>query len=153
MFQEICSKVWKIYHSSDKKTFSQRFRRFKDWAVENLPDTTALDKIQKAYGRSAEYQIAYDHIDSHRTSNMCDRLMRTMDRSLFDRQMFHGKLKSSTEIMRSWAIYQNYYPFCMRKLKSSGSLYCRAGELNGFQYSDKWLHNLIVSSSMNGYRQ
>jgi hypothetical protein len=150
---EIYSKIWKVYHSPNKRTFSQRLRRLKNWAVENLPNTTALEKIEKTYERSTKYQIAYDHPDCHRTSNMCDRLMRTMDRSLFVQQMFHGTLASSTEMIRSWAIYQNYYPFCMKKLKVSGSLYCRAGELNGFHYSDNWLHNLVVASSMNGYRQ
>ena len=33
----------------------------------------------------------------------------------------------------------------MRKL-------CRRNDLNGFQYHDNWLHNLLIASSMNGRR-
>ena len=64
-----------------------------------------------------------------------------------------GKLSSSNDAVRSWAILRNYYPYCLRKTKSKQTFSCAASELNGFKYSDNWLVNLVAASSMNGYRQ
>jgi hypothetical protein len=153
LFNIICAKVWDVYQSKDKKTFSQRLRRFNNWAKEKLTGTTALDKITKAYNRSKEYQLAYDHPDCHRTSNMCDRLMKFLDRLLFDRQNFHGTIDSATKMTHSWAILHNFYPYLLRvKSNKTGILSCPASEVNGFTYSNDWLTNLVASSSMNGYR-
>jgi hypothetical protein len=152
-FNEVSSKIWDVYFSKNKRAFSQRLRRLKAWALIHMQNTTALDKIIKMHSRSLEYQLAYSHQGCHRTSNMCDRLMKTLDKALFDRQTFHGYIKSADDMAHSWAILHNFYPYCMKKLKSTEGYYCPSGSLNCSQYSDKWLHNLLVSSSMNGYRQ
>ncbi|MDC0535238.1 hypothetical protein OAO18_05420 [Francisellaceae bacterium] len=152
LFEVICGKTWRVYQSKDKKTFSQRLRRFKDWAADHLTGTTVLEKITKTYERSQEYQLAYDHPDCYRTSNMCDRLMRFLDKALFNRQNFHGTIESATEMMHSWAILQNYYPHNIRATVNKGLEYtCPASELNGLKYSNNWLDNLVTASSMNGY--
>ena len=154
MFGAICSQIWHVYKASSKQAFSQRMRRFKEWAMTNLePSSTALAKILSLHSRSSQYQVAYDHPEGYRTSNMCDRLMRLLDRSIFTRQKFHGKLSSANDAVRSWAILRNYYPYCLRKTKSKHTFSCAASELNGFKYSDNWLVNLVAASSMNGYRQ
>jgi len=153
LFKLICDKTWDVYESEDKVQFSQRLRRFKTWAENNIAGTTALSKITSVYKRSKEYQVAYDYPDCHRTSNMCDRLMKFLDRALFARQKFHGTLKSATEMTHSWAILRNFYPYCQRRTGSTADLVCPASELNGFSYSNNWLLNLVTSTSMNGYRQ
>jgi len=43
LFEVICEKIWYVYKSKNKKTFSQRLRRLKDWAVNKLSGTTALE--------------------------------------------------------------------------------------------------------------
>jgi hypothetical protein len=152
--RDISNKFWFVYRSKNKKSFAQRLRRFKDWAETHLTGTTVLDKIITMHGRSKEYQIAYDHPDCLRTSNMCDRLMKFLDRALFNRQKFHGTLQSSTEMTHSWAILSNFYPYCQKTLGQKKTKFaCPASELNGFFYSNNWLHNLVTSSSMNGYRR
>ena len=149
----ISGKVWKVYHSDSKVKFAQRLRRFRAWAETNLAGTTALTKIISVHSRSQEYQVAYSHPSCHRTSNMCDRLMRFLDRALFARQRFHGTLKTATEMTHAWAILRNFYPYCHRSRHRAQGLACPASELNGFTYQENWLLNLITSTSMNGYRQ
>jgi len=127
-------------------------RRLKDWANATLSPGGALTKINSLYEKSSLYQQAYDHPEAYRTSNMVDRLMRWLDRSLFARQYYHGTLTSATQSVRAWALLRNYYPYCLRKVVEKHTLICAASELNGFVYSDNWLKNLMVASSMNGYR-
>jgi hypothetical protein len=153
LFTKICGHIWHVYQAENKKTFSQRIRRLKDWANAHLSPGGALTKINVLYDKSSLYQRAYDHPDAYRTSNMVDRLMRWLDRSLFARQYFHGTLTSANNGVRAWALLRNYYPYCLRKLKDNNKLVCAASELNGFVYSSNWLENLIAASSMNGYRQ
>jgi hypothetical protein len=153
MFSLICDNVWHVYAAENKKDFSQRLRRLKEWAINNLKPCTALDKIISLHSKSALYQVAYEHPKGHRTSNMCDRLMRFMARAIYTRQKFHGTLKSANAAVRSMAILRNYYPYCLRKTKNKTTFSCPASELNGFKYHKNWLENLITASSMNGYRQ
>jgi hypothetical protein len=154
IYDLICKQVWNVYHSKDKKNFSQRMRRLKEWATKTFePSSTILEKINSLHGKSSLYQEAYDHPDSHRTSNMCDRLMRFMDRAIFARQGFHGKLNSATASVRSWALLKNYHPYCLRRTENKFNYTCPASELNGFKYSENWLENLVTATSMKGFRQ
>ena len=152
LFDKICGHVWHVYQGKNKKEFSQRMRRLKDWANTTLPPSGALTKINSLYDKSSLYQRAYDHAEAYRTSNMVDRLMRWLDRSLFTRQYYHGTLDSANQSVRSWALLRNYYPYCLRKVLEKDQLICAASELNGFVYSSNWLENLMIASSMNGYR-
>lgn len=153
MFNDICGHVWHVYRAEDKKTFGQRIRRLKEWATSHLDEKSGvLSKINSLYERSSLYQRAYDHPEGYRTSNMVDRLMRWLDRSLFTRQYYHGTLSSANQMVRAWALLRNYYPYCLRKAKKTDELVCAASELNGSVYHPNWLHNLIIASSMNGYR-
>ena len=154
LFDSISGHIWHIYKADCKKKFSQRVRRLKEWATLHLEQGTALTNILSLCGKSSQYQVAYDHPEGYRTSNMVDRLMRFMDRAIFTRQNFHGTLMSANTSVRSWAILRNYFPYCLRKIKNKKTVFnCPASELNKFTYSSNWLENLVVSSSMNGYRQ
>jgi len=134
-------------------------RRLKEWGAKHLPTGGTLTKIISLHEKSLFYQRAYDHPQGYRTSNMVDRLMRWLDRSLFTKQYFHGTLKSAKQSVRAWALLRNYYPYCLRKESnennkdSRNKLNCAASQLNGFAYSSNWLNNLIIASSMNGYRK
>ena len=153
LFNKICGRVWHVYQAKNKKTFAQRIRRLKDWATTHLSPGGALTKINTLHEKSSLYQRAYDHPEAYRTSNMVDRLIRWFDRSLFTRQYFHGTLASANKAVRAWALLRNYYPYCLRKIDEKNKFVCAASELNGFIYSSNWLENLIMASSMNGYRQ
>jgi hypothetical protein len=152
--QNIFDRVWTIYHAANKKSFSQRLRQFKNWAEKNIDESPVLEKIRTMHGRCKEFTLAYDHPGCHRTSNLCDRLMKFLDRSLFSRQNFHGTFLFTQKMTHAWAILHNFYPYCLRKTNNDGkALSCPASELNGFFYAHNWLHNLMISSSMNGYRR
>lgn len=153
LFNKICGRVWHVYQAENKKIFGQRMRRLKEWATSHLPKGGAATKIISLHEKSSLYQQAYDHPQAYRTSNMIDRLMRWIDRSLFTRQYFHGTLQSANQTIRAWALLRNYYPYCLRKIGDKNTLTCAASEYNGFTYNFNWLENLIVASSMNGYRQ
>ena len=154
-FNKICDHVWNAYHAENKNTFSQRIRRLKEWAVKNIDKEVALDKIISLCSKAKLFKVHYDHPEGHRTSNMIDRLMRWADQYLFAMQYFHGTFESAQKSFTAFAILRNFQPYCTR-VKRSGTkneLICAASELNGFSYHKNWLENLLVSMSMNGYRQ
>jgi len=153
LFNKICGRVWHVYRAENKKDFSQRIRRLKEWAISHLSKGGTLGKIISLHAKSSLYQRAYDHPQCYRTSNMVDRLMRWLGRSLCTKQYYHGTLQSANQSVRAWALLRNYYPYCLRKNKDKNILNCAASELNEFTYSQNWLENLVMASSMNGYRQ
>jgi len=153
LFDVICGKVWHVYRSANKKIFAQRLRRFKDWSNKHVKMPGTLSKILTLCDRSKLYQTAYDYPDGYRTSNAIDRNFKQLKKSIFTRQNFHGSLKTTNNAVRSWALLHNYHPYCLKKVKSRDIYMSPATEINGFCYSKNWLKNLLISSSMNGYRQ
>jgi hypothetical protein len=153
LFQEIMNRVWHVYHAETKRAFSQRMRRLKEWAVKNVDAEVVLNKILRLCEKSRVFQVFYDHRSAHRTSNMIDRLMDRQDRFLYIMKYFHGHFISAELGIRAWAILMNFGPYCPRATDEKGDWVCAARKLNGFRYSDNWLENLLISSSMNGYRR
>ncbi len=153
LFIEISTEVWNVYDAPNKRSFSQRIRRLREWALANLDPGVARDKILALCEKGAQFAQAYDHPNAHRTSNMVDRLMRWQDRFLFNRQYFHRSLEAAELGIRAWAILQNFRPYSPRAIGKRSDGTCAAERINGFRYCDDWLENLRVSSSMGGYRQ
>lgn len=153
LFNKICGHVWHVYHADTKKAFAQRMRRLKEWTKAHFSEKSGVFKrIESLHSKSSLYQMYYDQPESYRTSNMIDRVMNTADRSLFSRKYLRGTFETASQSVRAWAILFNYYPYCPRKTGSKNTLICAASELNGFTYSSNWLENLIIASTMNGYR-
>lgn len=153
LFKEISEAVWNAYRAENKRSFSQRIRRLRELAKEKIKNGIVLDKVLSLCTKSSMFMKSYDHPNSHRTSNMIDRLMRWLDRYLFNMSYFHGNLESTEKNVRAWAILRNFQPYCTRTVGDRTELVCAATELNGFKYSDNWLENLLIASSMGGYRQ
>jgi hypothetical protein len=149
--KEVSSKIWKAFKAKSKKSFSQQLRRLSEWAALQ-ESSTAIDKVIALCNNKDDFICAFDNPGCHRTSNMVDRLMRMMDRFLFNRQYFHGYKESAELSIRSWAILKNFIPFCPRAQNKENNLDCPASRLNGFYYSDNWLENLMICTSMAGYR-
>ena len=152
---DLGTRIWNIYHAPTKGTFAQRMRRLKEWVSKQPICATALEKIMALCNNSRQYQKAYDYPDAHRTSNLVDRLIRGLERYLFNMQHFHGDFISAELGLRAWAIQRNFRPCCPRSATTGGKdeLICPAGKLNGFIYSGNWLENMLVSASMGGYQQ
>lgn len=153
LFNEIGDKVWNVCRAETKQAFAQRIRRLKEWANKTLDGGVVRDKILALCNKSHLFQKAYDCPGAHRTSNMVDRLMKDQDRYLFFMQYFHGHFFSAEMGIRAWALLRNFQPYCSRAVGGQAELECAAARLNGFQYRDNWLENLLVSASMGGYRQ
>ena len=153
IFEMVADKLWDCYRAENKSSFSQRIRRLLEWCNEKeAPDVIQLP-IQKLRKNSKAYHIAYDHPDAHRTSNMLDRLMQRMDRYLFNTQYFHGFLHAANLGVRGWALIQNFAPSNPMTVKKHNGLKTPAERLNNFRYHENWLHNMMISSSLGGFRR
>ena len=82
-WQVLREKLWHIYHGNNKREFSQRLRRFLEWAKDQDLRASIQGRIQRLKGKSHRFQRAYDHEGAYRTSNAVDRPMNYLDRTLF----------------------------------------------------------------------
>lgn len=153
IYQEAASKLWDCYKANNKTTFVQRVRRLAEWAVKKGVPDVILKPIEKLRKNIHEYSAFYDFEGSHRTSNMLDRLMQGMDRHLFSTRYFHGTLTSANYSIRAWALIHNFAPFNPMTIKMNDGYKSPAERLNRFSYHDNWLHNLLISASMGGFRR
>jgi hypothetical protein len=151
-FDQAASKLWDCYKAENKTTFSQRIRRLIEWCQKNSMPPVIANPIKKLRQNIAEYKIAYDHPNAHRTSNMVDRLMQRMDRHLFSTRYFHGSMNAAELSIRGWTLIQNFAPYNPQTVKKLYGSRSPAERLNKFRYHDNWLHNLFISASLGGYR-
>jgi hypothetical protein len=152
VFAVVASKLWDCYHADTKSKFSQRIRRLVEWCEKQSTPSVLSAPIKKMRQNIAAYKVAYDFPGAHRTSNMLDRLMQRMDRHLFSTQYFHGSIAAAELSIRGWALIQNFAPCNPRTVKLHNGWKSPAERLNRFRYHDNWLHNLLASASLGGYR-
>ena len=152
LFVQVASKLWECYHAQNKYAFSQRIRRLKEWCETHDVPSVLSNPIATLRDNIDRYKAAYDFPQALRTSNMLDRLMQRMDRHLFSTQYFHGTIGSAELSIRGWALIQNFAPCNPLTVKKHGGLQSPAEWLNEFRYHDNWLHNLLISASLGGYR-
>src|SRR5262249_3433873 len=101
--------------------------------------------------RLGEYGLAYAHPGGHRTSAMLDRVMRSMGGYFVGCQHLHGSVEARQRHARAWALLHNFAPWGPETERASGYA-SPAQRLNGHRYNDNWLHNLLVSASLAGFR-
>lgn len=151
-FADLCRRVWDAYHAPDPQQFLTQCDALKTWAIQTLPAGSGLDAVLKLCGRAPEFIQAYAYPTTHRTSNMLDRLMDHMDRVFYHARYFHGHLMTMEYSVRAGALLSNFLPYSPRAAVAA-HYQSPAHKLNGFVYHEKWLHNLLVSASMGGYRR
>lgn len=127
-------------------------RRLREWAEKAALPSAVKDKILNLHRNIVSFSAAYDFPGAYRTSNMLERLMRKMDRRLFNTQYFHGRLFSAELGIRGWALIFNFAPSDPRTVAKYDGLQSPAERFNDFRYHDNWLQNLLISASMGGYR-
>lgn len=150
-FFELSTCVWEVYHAPDKATMSQRLERLASWAIGKLSGVV-LHEVQDLCHKEESWLQAFDHPQGHRTSNMLDRIMRSMNRYFFDSQHLHGSSTASHRHVRGWALLWNFTPWNPATTKANGGWRCPAERLNQSRYHDNWLQNLLISASLAGYR-
>ncbi len=152
-FATLSEKVWDAYHALSRRSFAQRMRRLWEWSQQNVKAAWVLQQVKKLCGRSGEYGLAYSHPGGHRTSNMLDRLMRSMSRYFFDTQYLHGSKQACEHHCRAWALLFNFRPWHPATARANDGWRSPAERLNKHRYHDDWLQNLLVSASLGGYRR
>jgi hypothetical protein len=152
-FARLSEKVWHAFHAASRKSFGQRLRRLWEWAQGQQMTGWLLEQVEKLCGRSKEYGVAYSHPGGHRTSNMLDRLMRSMNRYFEDCQHLHGTEQAGERHVRAWALLQNFKPWAPATRRANEDGGCPAERLNKHRYHEDWLQNLLVSASLGGYRR
>ena len=148
IFAQIQQYVWDIYHAADPAAFRQQVAALQAWARQNLTGS-ALAAIEKLCAKTANFILAFDYPEAHRTSNMVDRHMEPLARWLFSARFFHGHWRSAELQIRSWALFHNFWPYCPRA-KVSQHFISPVHKLNGTVYHSNWLHNLLISTSAVG---
>ncbi len=152
IFLQVSDRLWECYRAETKVAFSQRVRRLYEWCCKKEVPSVISDKINKLRNNITSFTDAYRFTNAHRTSNMVDRLLQRMDRHLFSTQFFHGNETTSSQNIRAWALIQNFAPWNPYTVKKYNGINSPAEKLNGFQYHDNWLENLLISASLGGYR-
>jgi hypothetical protein len=151
-FASVSEKIWHAFHAPDRRTFAQRLRRLREWAQQKLSGLI-LEKTLKLCGRAPEYALAYEHPGGQRTSASLDRVMRSMNRYFEDCQHLHGSEAAANRHARAWALLYNFRPWHPATTRANKGWRCPAERLNKHRYHDNWLHNLLVSASLAGYRR
>lgn len=152
-FDLVSDKVWECYRAENKRSFSQRVRRLRKWAEDNMSISDMKSNVLRLCNRSKIWQEYYAHPNSYRTSNMLDRLMRFMDRHLEKNQGFHGASEQvATKSIRAFALIYNFTPSCPDKKRNIDGFKSPVERLNQSKYHDDWLVNLLIAGSLNGKR-
>jgi hypothetical protein len=152
-FRAVSERVWHAYHAPDRRCFAQRLRRLGEWAGRHVKAAWVLEQVRKLCGRAREYGRAYAHPGGHRTSNMLDRVMRAMNRYFDSGQHLHGSEAACARHCRAWGLLHNFRPWHQAVARANGGRESPAVRLNQHRYHDNWLHNLLVSASLAGYRR
>jgi hypothetical protein len=151
-FAALPEKVWHAYQATDRRAFAQRLRRLREWARGQGLTAWLLEQVAKLCGRSEEYAAAYGHPGGQRTGNMLDRVMRSMNRDFDAGQDLHGSQQAGERHCRGWALVHTFRPWGPEARRDNGC--CSPAErLNQHRYHENWLHNLLVSASLAGFRR
>lgn len=150
-FRTLSEKIWQAYHAPSRRSFVQRLRRLREWTQRTLSGEI-LERTLRLCQRSGEYATAYDYPGGHRTSNMLDRVMRGMNSYFDGGQHLHGSPEAAQRHSRAWALLYNFTPWGPEAQRANGGWHSPAERLNQFRYHDNWLHNLLISASLAGYR-
>jgi hypothetical protein len=151
-FDVLREQVWGAYHAPDARSFSQRLRRLREWALTHVDKEVVREKVLALCDKRAAFLKAYAHPGCHRTSNPIDRLLRRLDHHLYCTQHLHGTTRAAEQGLRGWALIYNFAPSCPETVRESRGLRSPAERLNGKGYHAEWLQNLLVSASLGGYR-
>jgi hypothetical protein len=86
-----------------------------------------------------------------RTSNAVDRPMNRLCRLMYAGRGLHGHQGSSEFRLSGWALLENFRPYAPRGAYRR-AFDSPADRLNGNRYPEHWLHNLMRSTSLIGFR-
>jgi hypothetical protein len=153
VFGQAADKVWEVYNSASKRQMGQRIRRLADWAGRQVPECPMKENLLKLCQKRRRWLAHFDFPDAYHTSSQLDRLMRVMERHAVNSQMFHATLQSTSKNFRALALLYNFSPSCPALTDRFPELISPAARLNGYVFHQDWLQNLLIASSLGGFRQ
>jgi hypothetical protein len=144
-------RVWEVYRAATAEAFRHRMTELKQWCVTQRWTASVQEMLEKLWNKTESYVVAYDHPGCHRTSNAVDRPMNRLCRLMYASRGVHGHQGSSELRLRGWALLQNFRPYAPRSNRPRAHA-SPAHRLNGKRYHEHWLHDLMVSTSLMGFR-
>jgi hypothetical protein len=148
---DLHQRVWEVYRAPTAEEFRRRMSEFQQWCANQTLTAPVREMLGKLANKTEAYALAYEHPGCHRTSNAVDRPMNRLCRLMYAGRGLHGHQGSSELRLRGWALLFNFRPFAPRsnQPRPCDSL---AHRLNVKRYHEHWLHNLMASTSLLGFR-
>jgi hypothetical protein len=149
--RELHGRVWDVYRAATAEEFRRLMGEFRQWCGERTWTAPVREMLAKLWDKTESYAVAYDHPGCHRTSNAVDRPMNRLCRLMYAGRGLHGHQGSSERRLRGWALLLNFRPYAPRSNRPRAHD-SPAHRLNGKRYHEHWLHNLMASASLMGFR-
>jgi hypothetical protein len=149
--RDLHRRVWDVYRAATVEEFRRLMGELQQWGAGQTWTAPVREMVGKLWAKTESYAVAYDHPGCHRTSNAVDRPMNRLCRLMYAGRGLHGHQGSSEARLRGWALLLNFRPYAPRG-KCPRTFESPAHRLNGRRYHEHWLHNLMVSTSLMGFR-
>ena len=149
--RDLHRRVWDVYRAATAEEFRRRMGELQQWCATQTWPVAVREMLEKLWAKTDFYAVAYDHPGCHRTSNAVDRPMNRLCRLMYASRGLHGHQGSSELRLRGWALLENFRPYAPRG-KCPRALESPAHRLNGRRYHEHWLHNLMASTSLMGFK-
>jgi hypothetical protein len=149
--RELHGRVWDVYRAASAEEFRRQMDEFRCWCATRTWTAPVREMLMKLVNKTGSYAAAYAYPGCHRTSNAVDRPMNRLCRLMYAGRGLHGHRASSESRLRGWALLENFRPYAPRG-KCPRAFDSPAHRLNGRRYHEHWLHNLMASTSLMGFR-
>jgi hypothetical protein len=148
---ELHRRIWDVYRAATAEEFRRLMDEFQRWSETRTWTASVSEMLTKLWNKTESYVVAYDHPGCHRTSNAVDRPMNRLCRLMYASRGLHGHQGTSELRLRGWALLLNFRPYARRSNRPRAHD-SPAHRLNGKRYHEHWLHNLMASTSLMGFR-
>ena len=148
---ELHRRVWDVYRAATAEAFRRLMNEFQQWCATQTWTTSVREMLTKLWNKTESYVLAYDRPGCHRTSNAVDRPMNRLCRLMYASRGLHGHQSSSELRLRGWALLLSFRPYAPRS-NQPRTHDSPVHRLNGTRYHEHWLHNLMASTSLMGFR-
>ena len=149
--RELHRRVWDVYRATTAEGFRHLMNALLQWCAASTWTATVGEMLTKLWNKTESYAVAYAHPGCHRTSNAVDRPMNRLCRLMYASRGVHGHQSSSELRLRGGALLLNFRPSA-RRSNQPRPHDSPAHRLNGKRYHEHWLHNLMASTSLMGFR-
>ena len=149
--RDLHGRIWEVYRAATAEEFGRRMGELQRWCATQAWPAPVREMLEKLRAKTDSYAVAYDHPGCHRTSNAVDRPMNRLCRLMYAGRGLHGHQMSSELRLRGWALLENFRPYAPRG-KNPRTFVSPAHRLNGRRYHEDWLHNLMASTSLMGFK-